>query len=102
MNQDNGALKDCVATGGNLSDPIGITISGDYAYITNNKKWSTSGTITMCQIEKTTGVLSNCKETQMVLYLITLQPLLIEMVMYMLRIITVVLLNVLLILKQVH
>lgn len=63
MNQDNGALKDCVATGGNLSDPIGITISGDYAYITNNKKWSTSGTITMCQIEKTTGVLSNCKET---------------------------------------
>lgn len=61
--QEKGLLKDCIATGGSFSDPIGITINGDYAYVTNNKKWSTSGTITMCQIEKTTGVFSNCKET---------------------------------------
>lgn len=63
LNENNGLLMDCIITGGSFFDPIGITIVGDHAFITNNKKWSDSGSITICKIEKMTGSLSNCFET---------------------------------------
>ena len=62
MDPSNGGLNQCITTGNGLNDPIGISVNNDFAYIANNKKWSTGGTISVCQIDKTDATLNNCTE----------------------------------------
>jgi hypothetical protein len=54
-----GALVSCANTGGGFSGVAGITLSGGYAYVSNQS----SGAVSVCAVDPNTGTLGTCADS---------------------------------------